>query len=200
MIDTRIDNVDHSLTVNHGLRSFRGGSGETKPTENISAGSTFWEWDTCKGFMFDGEEWLLQTSGGGGGGEVYAIGIQQFMDGDNRYLLTSDDYRVGSKLTETNDGEGTYYEIADEDRVFTVSKGDSIYLYSFSSLSAGDEVFVDFRSYESGNVQYLIELLDSDFTTDDAGAAFCNITIPEKDTDNNEWGGNGFLCVQFSTQ
>ena len=52
---------------------FRGESTDTKPSD-VSEGSTFHEWDTGNEYMFDGEEWLLQTSGGGGGITVGTLG------------------------------------------------------------------------------------------------------------------------------
>ena len=59
--------IEIRQTVNSNLMTYRGSSQEDKPM-TCAPGSTFYEWDTASGYMFDGEEWLLQTSGGGGGG------------------------------------------------------------------------------------------------------------------------------------
>ena len=59
--------IEIRQTVNSNLMTFRGSSQEDKPM-TCAPGSTFYEWDTCNGYMFTGEEWLQQTSGGGGGG------------------------------------------------------------------------------------------------------------------------------------
>lgn len=62
--------IEIRQSVHSNLMAFRGSSGEDKPM-TCAPGSTFYEWDTSSGYMFDGEEWLLQTSGGGGGGASF---------------------------------------------------------------------------------------------------------------------------------
>lgn len=62
--------IEIRQTVNSNLMAYRGSSEEDKPM-TCAPGSTFYEWDTASGYMFDGEEWLLQTSGGGGGGASF---------------------------------------------------------------------------------------------------------------------------------
>ena len=86
--------IEIRQTVNSNLMTYRGSSEEDKPM-TCAPGSTFYEWDTASGYMFDGEEWLLQTSGGGGGitvGTVAQIVICLVNNGtpDPESMLTYD--------------------------------------------------------------------------------------------------------------
>lgn len=171
--------------VNQNIRIYRGSSSESKPT-TCSPGSTFYEWDTASGFMFDGEEWLCQTSGGGGK-EVYP-------------LIVATDYS-GCVLYE---GDGMFLDEQPSEDLdpsslkLIASKGDTLYVVVLVDLPAGGEIPVEFYSTDILESVTLVELTSADFTATSLSGEtvhYAQITIPDTDVDGNTWGGGGFIQV-----
>ena len=115
--------------ANADLYAFRGSSEEEKPVADIAPGSTFYEWDTCKGFMFDGEEWLLQTSGGGGGG-VNRYTLLSLSSADSELVLPDSNFATPMFYFWTSNGNGAK-AVLTPGNAYTMAPGDTVRAYFY---------------------------------------------------------------------
>ena len=53
-----------TITIAKSPTAYVGLEADTKPTANVSSGSTFWETDTDNRFTFDGDSWNQTATGG----------------------------------------------------------------------------------------------------------------------------------------
>lgn len=58
--------IEVKQEIHTDLKDYRGASTETKPTEDVCEGSTFYEWDTGYLYMFDGTNWVSPENQDGG--------------------------------------------------------------------------------------------------------------------------------------
>ena len=61
--------IEVKQEIHTNLKDFRGASDDTKPTEDICEGSTFYEWDTGDLYMFDGTAWVSPGNQDDGAGD-----------------------------------------------------------------------------------------------------------------------------------
>lgn len=178
--------IEIRQTVNSNLMAYRGSSEEDKPM-TCAPGSTFYEWDTASGYMFDGEDWLLQTSGGGGGGgkEVYAIGGQAYIDG-NMYTVmpnTNTSQMHVAKNFSPGTGPSGY--------VFTAGKGDEMYFVYVGDTSGVANFAIAFINLDAGGATQGLLRIDPSEMEQGESFVYTQITIPSTDVDGNDWGADG---------
>ena len=174
-----------------GVKMFRGSSQEDKPgaSRGIMPGSTFYEWDTCNGYMYDGEEWLQQTSGGGGGGGDFGLPVNvalcEIVDGepdiDNAQAFLVSIY---AKKDDDEYIVGDAYSGSDAGNFMPISQGLSVAVESVTPVSAsGYSVSLYIYNYDTST---LTEIPDA-INTGEVGGYYTSFmfTIPEvSDTEN----------------